>query len=405
MPGIFGLFDIFAIIYAFRSLQLSAKIWREWQQIKHPPLTRYKKHLAEQASFFVAVPIGVFVHEFGHALATWLFGGRVVDFSYRVFWGFIVPQGSFTPAQDWFISLAGTLGSLIFGISAWLLFRSHANGVLRYFGLRAFRFQVYFSLIYYPVFTLIGFVGDWRSIYDFGATPLASALTVPFHVGVLFLFWRGDRIGWFETVSHDSAADQRDFEELAKSAELSPQDSRLQLSYIDLLRQGGASNRAKHQLKGFIRENPDSGPGYLQLAALQSGGRTQISRQAIQNAEKALSLGLSSQDSTAFAHQLLGRDHLDLGDGSNAINHLNQAIAHTTSEKSNTRHFAQLLHWRSLAHRRLRQHDAAHQDVQRALALVQALGDEKLTAFYRNELDIVEQHAGRPLNSEPASML
>jgi hypothetical protein len=43
--------------------------------------------------------------------------------------------------------------------------------------------------------------------------------------------------------------------------------------------------------------------------------------------------------------------------------------------------------------------------VQRALALVQALGDEKLTAFYRNELDIVEQHAGRPLNSEPASML
>ena len=101
-------------------------------------------------------------------------GGQVAEFHYRAFWGYVVPIGSFTAAQSWFIAIAGTLASLAFGLFVWWVFRRASSSTLRYFGLRAFRFQVYFSLIYYPLFTLLGFDGDWRTIYDFSATPLLS---------------------------------------------------------------------------------------------------------------------------------------------------------------------------------------------------------------------------------------
>ena len=148
MSNIFGLFNIFSLIYIFRSLQLSVTIGREWSLLVQEPLTRHKKSIAEQASFFIAVPLGVFWHEFGHALAVWVSGGQVAEFGYRVFWGYVVPQGMFTPAQYWFISLAGTLGSLVFGAGIWLLLKANRHSTLSYFGLRAFRFQVYFSTIY-----------------------------------------------------------------------------------------------------------------------------------------------------------------------------------------------------------------------------------------------------------------
>jgi tetratricopeptide (TPR) repeat protein len=403
MPGLLGLFDILALIYVFRSLQLSVTIWRERQKIKTPPLTRLKKHLAEQAAFFIAVPIGVFVHEFGHAAATWLFGGRVIEFGYRAFWGYVVPQGSFSPTQDWFISLAGTLGSLAFGLSVWLLFRKHSYDSYRYFGLRAFRFQVFFSLIYYPIFTLIGFVGDWRSIYNFGATPLASGVTALSHVGLLLLFWRGDRIGWFEMVGHESIAEQDRFEALAHEVMSSPYDTRLQLRYTDALRRGGAVKKAKHRLHAFIKQHPDSGEGYLQLAAVQSGRRSQIPRQAVRNTERALSLGLPDQEANAFAHQLLGKYQLDLGDGAEALNHFSQAMANIPAGPSHDPYRAQLLHWSSQAHRRLGQFEAAYQDLQKAIALVETAGDEKMAAFFRRELDIIEDHAGRPLGVPPVA--
>ncbi len=100
MSSIFSLFDILAIIYLFRSVQLGLKIWREWAQIKLEPFTAAKKQLADQSSYFIAVPIGVLAHELGHAAAVWAFGGQVAEFHYRGFWGYVVPVGSFTAAQS-----------------------------------------------------------------------------------------------------------------------------------------------------------------------------------------------------------------------------------------------------------------------------------------------------------------
>lgn len=405
MSAILGLFNIFALIYILRSLQLTTVIWREWGDLNQEPLTQHKKHLAEQASFFVAVPVGVLLHELGHALATWLFGGQVVEFGYRVFWGYVVPQGVFSPAQDWFISLAGTLGSLLFGLGLWGVLRHHRASTLRYFGLRAFRFQVYFALIYYPVFTLFLPIGDWRTIYDFQVTPALSGLTAPVHLALLALFWWGSRIGWFEMASHESMAEHERFTALAQKAAVNPQDTELQLQYINALRQGGATNKARAELGKFLKRNPDSAAAYLQLAALQSQNQSHVSRAAYKNVNEALRRGLSRPNQLAFAHQLLGQYHLDRDDSQQAVNHLSQAMANLDAPRlveeesgRNTLYRARLFHLRSQAYRRQRQYELAYQDLQQAITLAEGSGDNESAAFYRNQLQILEKHAGRALD-------
>ncbi|MCB9419061.1 MAG: M50 family metallopeptidase [Ardenticatenaceae bacterium] len=399
MSNILGLFNIFSLIYIFRSLQLSVTIGREWSSVMQEPLTRRKKYFAEQASFFIAVPLGVFLHEFGHSLAVWASGGQVAEFGYRVFWGYVVPQGTFTPAQDWFISLAGTIGSLVFGVGIWLLLKGNRHSTLSYFGLRALRFQVYFSTIYYPVFTLLGFEGDWRTIYDFGATPLLSGLLVPLHVGLVLLFWWGDRTGWFERTSHETMAEQDKFQGRAQAAALNPQNTQLQLQYVDAMRQGGADNRAKTYLKSFLKQNPDSGSAYLELALLESGSKPQISRRSADYVQKALQMGLPTAAGQSYAHQLLGKYYLDRNEPEQALNEMNAALNLKLEgeEAGVVRHKSALHHLRSQVYRRQKQYELAFQDIQEAIILAQQLGDDKLVVYYRQERDIIENHAGRKL--------
>jgi tetratricopeptide (TPR) repeat protein len=403
LSNIFGLFNIFSLIYIFRSLQLLATIGREWSTAVQEPLSHRKKWLAEQASFFIAVPVGVFLHEFGHVLAVWASGGQVIEFGYRVFWGYVIPKGTFTPAQNWFISLAGTLGSLAFGVGLWLLLKRNRRSTLSYFGLRALRFQVYFSTIYYPVFTLLGFEGDWRTIYDFGATPILSGLTIPFHVGLVLLFWWGDKTGWFERVGHETVAEQEKFLEIARAAALNPQDERLQLQVVDALRQGGAGNRAKTHLKSFLKQNPDSGPAYLELALLDSGNKPQISRRAAGYLQRALQLGLPTAAGQAYAHQLLGKYYVDRNQPDAAVNEVNAALQLKIvgEETGITRHHSALYHLRSQAYRRQNQYEAAAQDIQKAITLAQQINDDQLAAYYRQERDIIENHARHRSNTSP----
>lgn len=391
MSSIFNLFDILAIFYLFRSVQLGLKIWREWALIKAEPFTSFKKQLADQASYFIAIPIGVLAHEIAHVLAVWASGGQVAEFHYRAFWGYVVPIGSFTAPQSWFIAVAGTLASLAFGLFVWWVFRRASSSTLRYFGLRAFRFQVYFSLIYYPIFTLLGFDGDWRTIYNLSATPLLSLTAAIIHVGFLFLFWRGDRSGWFEAPSHESIAEQEQFERLALAAAASPQDANLQIQTIDGLRRGGAKHKAHDQLKNFLARNSDSAAGYLELAALESAGKRQIPKKAAESAAKAVSLGLSEPRQAAYAHELIGRYNLETNQVEEAINHFSEALADLPGKD---RSAIQLHLLRGQALRRQQRYEQAYQDIQKAIILAQQSGDGASLAMAQQELETLENHAG-----------
>ncbi|HRQ38174.1 MAG TPA: hypothetical protein PLD25_09690 [Chloroflexota bacterium] len=403
MNPIFGLFNLLALLYIFRGVQIVWQIVRQWGLLLQEPLTRAKKWLGDQAAFFVAVPPSVALHELFHALATWLVGGQIVDFGYGGFWGYVVPVGDFTPAQDWFIAIAGTLANLIFGAVLWLALRHHRASSFRYFGLRAFRFQLYFALVYYPIFTIfLPTISDWRIIYDFSATPVLSAVTAVLHIASLVIFYRADRAGWFEMAGFETVNEQAAFESLAQQATQNPQDRALTMQMIDGLRRGDAEHKATYELQQYLLTHPEDGDATALLAALQAGKNNHVPAKSKDNAEKALRLGIQNPRQEATAYRLLGEYALERNQYQAAVNQFSQALTalrQANNQPDQAAFLAYLYHSRSLAYRRQGQYDQAYQDMTQAVQLSQQTEHEQQTAVYQQELHIIEQQAGRPLGS------
>jgi tetratricopeptide (TPR) repeat protein len=339
--------------------------------------------------------VAVLFHEAGHALAVWLFGGQVEGFTYRFFWGMVEHSGQYTAPQYWFIALAGTLASLLVGLAFWRLLHGNRSPALRYFGLRAFRFQIYFSLLYYPLFSAVLPIGDWRVIYDFAATPWLSGLTLVVHITFLVFYWRYDRQGAFEEPAHETVAAQLEFEALVRETAVANPNPQRYLYYIEALRRGDAPNRARTALHKFIRANPTSAEAYLQLAVLEDDKQRAPSRHAAHYAEKALQLGLTAPMQRAIAHQLVAAYQLEMGQVTTAVQSYTHAITAIQSENYRQRPLANLYRWRGLAYRRQQQYDAAFQDLRQAMTLATQLDDEALTAVLQDDLAILQTHAHR----------
>jgi tetratricopeptide (TPR) repeat protein len=399
---LFLIFWLLSAANAVAALRLLRVIRRGWRELGRDPLQPWKAALMERAAFLIAIPPGVFIHELGHALATWLFGGRIVEFGYGFYWGYVRPEGVFSAEQRWFLSLAGTLGTLLYGLGLWLAFRRGRSAAARFFGLRAFRTHLYYALVYYPVFTLFTFIGDWRTIYNFGATPLLSGVTAVAHAGALAAFLWADRRGYFEMRALDSLAEQSKLGALEAQALNNPQDDNLQLQRIEAIRLGVATNEALHQMRQFLRRRPDSAEGHLQMALLQSQGQPRVPRAASQSATTALSLGLSRPVGRALAHQVIGRHSLDMERPDEAAEHFNEALA--TIEASEAPSLAgPILYFRAMAHRRKGRYQLALADVQQAIAHARHSGQEEQLAAFERERETIQRHAGSSLGSSPAN--
>jgi hypothetical protein len=401
MPSMFTLFDILALLYVFRGAQLLITIWRQWPEFKSEPLTAQKKTLANQASFFIAVPLSVLIHELAHAVAVIMAGGEILDFHYRAFYGYVEHVGNYTAAQLWWIALVGTLGSLAFGLVLWFFLRSVRSSSIRYFALRALRYQIYFSLIFYPLFTLFGFDGDWRIIYDFTSTPILSVVTAVFHVSILYAFWRFDRQGWFEAPAFTDVAGQEHFAELSAGAAANPQDIALQLQVIDTLRRGGAPEKAKHQLNRVIIDHPESSLAILESAALKSSGKGSVPAAAAEDAQKALDLGLASPSQEMFAYDLLGRYQSERGQLDPALQSLSAALDLAVMSGSSAASIDLLIR-RSQIYRRQKNYTLAYQDLQQALTLGQRTGSEQLLQHVNQEIEVLARHSGQSYLAAPA---
>jgi tetratricopeptide (TPR) repeat protein len=395
---LFLIFWLLSAANAVAALRLAGLIRRKWAELRQDPLQPWKMALAERAAFLIAIPPGVIIHELGHAVATWLFGGRITEFGYGFYWGYVRPEGTFSPPQLWLISLAGTIGTLLYGLGLWLALRGQQAAVWRFFGLRAFRFHLYYALIYYPIFTLVTFIGDWHTIYNFGATPALSAATAVAHVGALVAFLWADRRGLFEMRAADTAAEHTRLGELEAQARANPQDDELQLQRIEAIRAGGATNEAMHQLRAFLQRRPNSAQGHLQMALLLSQGQPRVLRGASQSAETALNLGLTSPSAVALAHQVIGRHSLDMERPDEAVAHFDEALAALgTSERSQIA--GVLYYFRATAQRRKGRLTLAFADIQQAIGHARRGGQPEQLAAFERERETIERHAGRSLSS------
>lgn len=184
-------FDLISLLYAFLGVRALWTLARNWRAFTDDELTAFDRRLASEIAFFVFIPIGVFLHELGHALATLQVGGQVVEFHYAFFYGYVVPRGNFTLLQNWWISLAGNLVSIVFGFIPLALLPLTRQVWIKYTMLALARIQLGWALVGYPLLTLAGFHGDWRTIY--GTSWLLTIPTFIIHVSLVLVLWRLDR--------------------------------------------------------------------------------------------------------------------------------------------------------------------------------------------------------------------
>ena len=170
---------------------------RQWSRFWDDDLDAADRQLALQVALFLLVPLGVFLHELGHALATRSVDGRVVEFAWRVYWGFVVSAGVFSPAARWWIAFSGNLVGIVFGLA--LLVAGYRGRRLRrpvrFLLIQAGTVQLLFAAVAYPLLSVAGAEGDWKTIYDFASTPLLSGLTAAAHAALLIGLWAWRRTG------------------------------------------------------------------------------------------------------------------------------------------------------------------------------------------------------------------
>jgi Peptidase M50B-like len=168
-----------------------------WSEIQNTPNARAERQLqsliAQRIAIFLFIPLGVLLHEWGHAIATWQLGGQVAEFQWRIFWGYIIPRGNFSPVEIWWIALSGNLVSILLGLLAIPAIPLTRNRTLReilyYFAIA----QCLYALVCYPIVSIAGLGGDWIYIYNLKIFPHAQIMIV------LQLFLLGGLWGLFKS--------------------------------------------------------------------------------------------------------------------------------------------------------------------------------------------------------------
>ncbi len=388
LASLFTIYALSQLRYTWRVLQAMR---RQGKGLSEPPLTFEKKRLVDEAAVYVAVPISIFLHEFGHAVAVWAFGGHVVEFGFFFFWGYVLPDRAFPPTAQWIISSAGTWANLGLALAVWLAWRRRAAPVWRYAAVRVARFQLIFALIMYPVFTALLALGDWRVIYNFNLTPILSGLTGLAHSILLIGLWRSEQMGHFEMPAFATAAAEAQAGQLAAGLSADPDNLPARMALLRAYAVGDAPHRALALAKDLTQRWPDSAENHFLLAVLQTQSRRRVPRQAVHHFQQAIRLGLTNPAQLATAQRWLGLHYLDREDFETALHHFDQAIDAAVAAVQAGYASAQIdehdLHyWRSIILRQKKRYAEAQQDLRLALAQAEASNLPQAAALYREQL-------------------
>ncbi|HET8523262.1 MAG TPA: site-2 protease family protein [Thermomicrobiales bacterium] len=179
---------LISIFYAIIGIRVVVQIVRRRRAMFDLNFTDEDRRLVTEAAFFILLPISVALHELGHAVAVWSFGGEVTGFGYYVFAGYVSHQGFYTPDQQILIALAGPGVSTILSVIALTFVVLHRPPMRAAFNELLIQFAALSAinaLIFYPLLDFAtGLNGDWHQIY-FGGDPTLSRIILVGHVGIL----------------------------------------------------------------------------------------------------------------------------------------------------------------------------------------------------------------------------
>jgi hypothetical protein len=189
-----GPFALISLFYVILGLRVLYQLARNFRRTFDRTLTHEDRMLVDQSAFFVLLPIAVALHELGHAIAIWLYGGEVLDWGFYGFAGYVAyDPRAFTDAQQIVIAAAGTAVNLLLAALALALvflkrppFRAAINQLLIQFTW----ISLLNALVVYPLLDIAsGLNGDWTQMYG-GGVPGLSLLILVIHITVLAaLFW------------------------------------------------------------------------------------------------------------------------------------------------------------------------------------------------------------------------
>lgn len=188
-----GTVDLLTIVMALGAIWTVVVLVHRGSAFWTGDLDTQDQQLAAAVALFLVIPVGVLLHELGHALATWSIDGQVTDFRWRVSAGSVTAVGLLSELEWWWITVSGNVVGTAFAFL--LLAVAYVGNALRrplrYIVLVGGVLGVLFALIGYPLLSLSGAYEDtdWTTIYDFSATPAASAATAVVHAALLGGLW------------------------------------------------------------------------------------------------------------------------------------------------------------------------------------------------------------------------
>ena len=188
-------FDFLAIFYSILSIDTILRLSNNWSSFWDDKITAKDKFILERVAIFILIPLGVFFHELGHALATLQVGGEVREFQWRVAWGYVIAVGNFLPVESWWIAFSGNLVSIALGYLAILAVPLVKKPILKHLFYTFSQAELVYSIIAYPLFSFTSVRGDWIKIYDFSVKPYAQ-ITLAIHIFLIFTLWLNSKTQW-----------------------------------------------------------------------------------------------------------------------------------------------------------------------------------------------------------------
>jgi hypothetical protein len=186
----FDPFLLISLFYVVIGVRVVIQLVQNWSRVWDLNFTQQDRMIVDQAAFFVLVPISVVLHECGHAVTIVSFGGRVVDYGFYGFAGYVsYDPADFSKAQQVLVASAGSFVNLILILLALaVVFRRRPTPRAAYSELLlqfAFISGIN-AFIVYPLLDLSSGIqgGDWRQMYD-GGVPWLAAIIGVVHIATL----------------------------------------------------------------------------------------------------------------------------------------------------------------------------------------------------------------------------